>query len=271
MPDWNLQFELFWRPCLTGALLALLLPLLGLYIRLRREYWAALAYGQIGAAGALGALALGMAAIPGALAASLGVALMKDGLDRRLPAAGLYPLLFLAGWGASLLLAANSPAIERLGEALFEGQLYFASRELLYWALGALLLGAAGVWRYGRILLFAHLHPLHCAARGVPAWPGRAFDLIVAASLALAVMCLGVMGTFALVFIPPWLVFARAPSWRAARVAAPLLALLAYGAAFALALSYDQPFGPVLVLVLCLAASCGWRFSPCTTRKPGIF
>jgi zinc transport system permease protein len=247
----ELQLELFWQPYLTGALLAILLPLLGLYLRLRGEYWAALAYGQIGAAGALGALVSGFSSVLGGLAASLAAASLKHGLERRLPSAGLFPLLFLSGWGVSLLLTANLPAVERLGQALFEGQLYFVSRDMLYGALFALLSGVGYVRYQGRALLLLSLHPALFQARGIPAWPVRiGFDLIVAASLALAVMCLGVMGAFALVFVPPWLMFALAPGWRFALIAAPLLAFLAYSLAFALALYGDQPFGPALALVL---------------------
>ncbi|MDR1228196.1 MAG: hypothetical protein LBK55_04130 [Azoarcus sp.] len=251
MTDLLPQLALFWRPGLTGALLALLLPLLGLYLRLRQEYWAALAYGQVGAAGALGALALGVPQIAGGLALSLAVAGMKHRLEKCLPAAGLFPLLFILGWSVSLLLTANLPGVERLGAALFEGQLYFAGAEMLCGAALALALGGFFLWRAGRLLLLACLCPAHFHARRLPAWPVRAgFDLLAAASLALAVMSLGVMGAFALVFIPPWLVFALAPGWRAALAAAPVLALLAYTLAFALALVHDQPFGPVLALVL---------------------
>jgi zinc transport system permease protein len=228
---------------------------LGLYLRLRGEYWAALAYGQIGAAGALGAWALGIPFLPGGLAASLIAAGLKHRLERRLPLSGLFPLLFLLGWSASLLFTANLPAIEHLGTALFEGQLYFVSREMLCAALIMLLLGAGYVYRKGQALLLLYLHPALFQARGVPAWPVRiGFDLIVAAALALAVMSLGVMGAFALVFIPPWLVFALAPGWRVALLAAPVLGFLAYSLAFVLALYSDQPFGPTLTLALSLIA-----------------
>jgi zinc transport system permease protein len=40
------------------------------------------------------------------------------------------------------------------------------------------------------------------------------FDLLAALTLALATMTLGVMGGFALIFVPPWIVFRRARSWR---------------------------------------------------------
>ena len=251
MDDFLLQLALFWRPGLTGALLALLLPFLGLYLRLRQEYWAALAYGQLGAAGALGALALEFPPLAGGLAASLAVAGMKHRLEKRLPPAGLFPLLFILGWGLGLLLSANLPHVERLGAALFEGQLYFAGVEMSWGAAVAVVAGGVFLRKAGRSLLLAWLCPAHFHAQRFSTWPVRlGFDLLVAASLALAVMSLGVMGAFALVFVPPWIVFALAPSWRGACIAAPVLSLVGYTLAFALALTCDQPFGPTLALVL---------------------
>ena len=47
---WN---ELFLLPFLTGLGLAVLLPVLGCYLRLRDEWLAALAYANVAAAGAL--------------------------------------------------------------------------------------------------------------------------------------------------------------------------------------------------------------------------
>jgi zinc transport system permease protein len=255
MTDWLLQLELFWRPALTGALLAILLPLLGLTLRLRHEYWSALAYGQLGAAGALGALALGYPPLLGGFAASLAAAGAKHPLEKRLLTAGLFPLLFVLGWSVCQLLTANLPGVERPGAALFEGQLYFAGVEMLFGAILALAVGGLYLWRKGRDLLLAHLHPAHFHTQGRPVWPVRiGFDLLVAAVLALAVMSLGIMGAFALIFIPPWLACAFSPGWRAALITAPILSLLAYALAFTLALLHDQPFGPVLAAMLC--ATC---------------
>jgi len=257
MTEWLLQLELFWRPALTGALLAVLLPLLGLTLRLRHEYWAALAYGQLGAAGALGALALGYPPLLGGLVASLAAAGAKHPLEKRLLTAGLFPLLFVLGWSACQLLTANLPGVERPSVAIFEGQLYFTGLEMLLGAALALVIGGVFLWRKGSDLLLAYLYPVHFQAQGRPAWPVRAgFDLLVAAVLALAVMSLGVMGAFALIFIPPLLVCVFSPSWRTSLIAAPILSLLAYMLAFTLALIYDQPFGSILALVLCVSALC---------------
>jgi len=257
MTEWLPQLELFWRPALTGALLAILLPLLGLTLRLRHEYWAALAYGQVGAAGALGALVFGYPPLLGGLAASLAAAIAKHPLEKRLLTTGLFPLLFVLGWSVCQLLTANLPGVERPGAALFEGQLYFAGAEMLVGAALALVIGGIFLWRKGADLLLAHLYPAHFHAQGRSLWPVRiGFDLLVASVLALAVMSLGVMGAFALIFIPPWLVCAFSPSWRVALIVAPVLSFLAYALAFTIALTHDQPFGSMLALVLCVTALC---------------
>ena len=83
------------------------------------------------------------------------------------------------------------------------------------------------------------------------AWPVVfGFDLVAAFTLALATMAMGVMDGFALVFVPPWIAFRRARSWRGGLVLAALIGLGGYIAAFLLALGLDQPFGPVLALLL---------------------
>ena len=60
------------------------------------------------------------------------------------------------------------------------------------------------------------------------------------------------MGAFALVFIPPWQAFRRAANWRAGLCWALGIGVAGYVAAFALALGLDQPFGPVLAILLVL-------------------
>ena len=62
--------ELFLIPFLTGLGLAVLLPLLGCYLRLRDEWLAALAYSHVAAAGALLALVGGLPPALGGIAAA---------------------------------------------------------------------------------------------------------------------------------------------------------------------------------------------------------
>ncbi|WP_371323665.1 metal ABC transporter permease [Dechloromonas sp. ZY10] len=252
------DFALFALPFANGLLLALLLPLLGAYLRLRDEWLAALAYAHVAAAGALLAASAALPPVAGGLAASAVAGAGKQALQRRLSGAAAQVFLLLASWALAVLLVANNPLAESLGHALFDGQLYFAGWQQLALAGGALLLTLLGLRRWSADLLLARLYPDFLRLRGRPAWPVLAgFDLLAALCLALATMTLGVMGAFALVFIPAWLAFRRAASWRRGLLLALACGLLAYLAAFALALGLDQPFGPVLALLLLLAVVLG--------------
>lgn len=251
MPD----FSLFALPFLTGLLLAALLPVLGAYLRLRNEWLAALSYSHVAAAGALLAGLAGLPATAGGLVLAGLAGAGKPPLARRFGGEAATALLLLAGWAATVLITANHPAAERLGHALFDGQLYFAGAG--EFALAALAAAATLAILRGlsRRLLLARVYPDFFRIRGLAAWPVEAgFDLLAALALAVATMSLGVMGAFALVFIPPWLAYRRAADWRGALRLAVALGVAGYLAAFALALGLDQPFGAVLAALLAL---CG--------------
>ncbi len=240
---------LFRVPFFTGLVLAPLAALLGTWLRLREEWLAAMAYAQVAAAGGVLGAVLNLALVPAALAIAAVAAVVK-GLAAR---AGNdhFALFMLLGWGLTLLVAANSAHGEMVGRALLDGQLYFTGPGHL-WA-GATLLAltlALLPWLAPRLLL-SRFFPEHFAANGLPAWRHKlVFDLLVVMVVALTTTAVGVMATFALVFIPPWIAFALARGWRPVMVWSALLALGAYLIAFAGAILLDQPFGPVLTLVL---------------------
>ncbi|MDD2742961.1 MAG: metal ABC transporter permease [Rhodocyclaceae bacterium] len=246
--------QLFLIPFLTGLCLAVALPLLGCFLRLRDEWLAALAYAHVAAAGALLALIAGFVPMLGGMGAAALVGGGKQFFAQRIErSAGgaAFALLLLGGWALAVLLAANQPLAERLGHALFDGQLYFSGSDNLYLILPWCLLLIPALFWLSRQLLLARLYPDYFQARHLPVWPVvTGFDLLAALTLALATMTLGVMGSFALVFVPPWIVFRRARSWHQGLLLAALIGVLGYVAAFAIALGFDQPFGPVLALLL---------------------
>ena len=245
--------EWFLTPFLTGLGLAVLLPLLGCYLRLRDEWLAALAYSHVAAAGALLAAVVGLPPALGGVGAAGLAGAGKRLFAGRLSGGASYALLLLGGWAVSVLLAANQPLAERLGHALFDGQLFFASTAELAVVGLAVPVALLLLWRLSRHLLLAHTYPDFFRIRGLRAWPTQTgFDLLAALALAMATMNLGVMGAFALVFIPPWLAFRRAANWQRGLRWALSIGVVAYVAAFALALALDQPFGPVLAILLVL-------------------
>lgn len=260
-PDFLLLFaETFWQPFLAGLAFAILLPRLGCYLRLRGEWLAAFAYAQIAAAGALVAMVFSLPLLLGggaaALLAAAGKRLAGTSPRAQQQQAAAYPILLLLGWGLSVLLVSNLPMAERLGHALFDGQLYLTDGSHLLagvlWAGIALLL----LRPLSRRILLAQVFPDHFRASGQAQWPTQlGFDLLTATSLALATMMLGVMAAFALIFIPPWLAFRHAGSWRHGQMLALMVSLGAYLFSFLLALPLDQPFGPILALVLVAVAA----------------
>jgi len=250
----DLLFDpLFLWPCLTGLLFALLLPVFGAYLRLRGEWLAALSYAQMAAAGGLAAAALAWPLALGGPAAAFLAAGVKNAFEEATEAVRgvAYAMLLLAGWGITVLLAANLPLAERLGHALSDGQLYFTDRGHFFAALGALALALPLLSRLSRPLLLSHFYPDFYRARGRSARRLHLlFDLLVAGILALATTGVGVMAAFALVFIPPLAAAPWVKSWRASLVLGAVLGAVAHLLAFALALVLDQPYGPVLALLL---------------------
>ena len=240
---------LFRLPFMTGLLLAAVLPLLGTLLMLREEWLAALGLAHLAAASALLGLAAGVpAVIGGTIGALLGGA-AKTALRARGNAA--YGFMILIGWAAMLLVAANTAIGDSLGHAMIDGQLYFAATVDLGAALTLAILSAALLpWLSGK-LLRARFFPRFERANALPAWRWHlCMDLLAAAAMAVGTATLGLMGAFALVFVPAWLAFRLAPGWRWTLSISAVIGTGGYLIAFLLALSLDQPFGPVLVAVL---------------------
>ena len=244
---------LFRLPLLVGAVLAVLLPVLGVLLRLRNEWLAALGLAHLAAASGLGGLAVGIPAVLGAPLGALVGALIKTLLGGRGNTA--YALMILAGWSATMLIAANTVLGSAIGHALTEGQLFLAGRVQLMAALVLATVAALALpWLLPR-LVRARLFPRQERANRLPAWRWHlSFDLLVALAMAVGTGTVGLMAAFALAFVPPWLAFRLAPTWSLTLGFSVAAGLAAYLLAFALALYLDQPLGPTLVAVLGIGA-----------------
>ena len=248
---------LFRLPLLTGLIFAALLPVLGMYLKLREEWLAALALAQVAAAGSLGGAIVGLPPQAGALACTCTAAAFKGWIAKT--GNNGYALLMVTGWAAAILMLANVPIAEHLGHALFDGQLYFTGATHLVFGTAFFVVVAVALPALSRKLLLERMFPDFFRASGMSAKKFHlAFDLIVAAGLALATATIGVMGAFGLVFVPSMIAYRVSPSWRGALWLATGVGLLAYGAAFLLAFVIDQPFGPILVMVLVALAVFGY-------------
>jgi zinc transport system permease protein len=143
---------------------------------------------------------------------------------------------------------------EELSHALLDGQLYFTGWTNLLGALALLVTVSAALPWLSRRLLLERFFPEHLAANGIAVWRIHlGFDVLVALAVALTTESIGVMATFALVFLPPWVAFRRASGWRRALVWASGLSVACYLTAFTAAILLNQPFGPVYAGVLVLS------------------
>ena len=258
----DLLFDpLFRVPFFTGLLLAGLLPLVGMYLRLRDEWLAALAFAQMASAGALLAMVTDWPMIGGGLLAAVLAALVKGVAARA--GAGAYALMMLLAWGFGVLLVANHPLAEQAGHALFDGQLYFTGEGHLLAAVAAVTVVVPLLAWLSRPLLLARFFPEFYRARGRSERPRlMLFDLLASLAVALATVSLGVMAAFALVFVPPLLACRFGRGWRSGLALSAVVGMAAYCVAFAVSLGLDQPFGPVCaVLFVVLVILAGVKFN----------
>lgn len=244
---------LFAVPFLSGLLIAAVLSAVGVLLRLRDEWLAALGFAHLAGASALIGLAIHLPAVLGATCgAALGALIKTLG---RFRGNTVYALMILAGWSITLLVAANTALGSAIGHAMVEGQLYFAGLSHLTAAALLAVATLVGLYWLMPIIIRNRLFPGHDAANRLPAWRWRlAFDLLTATSMAVATATLGLMAAFALVFIPPWLAFRLAKSWKQALMISLILGTATYIGAFLLALRLDQPFAPVLAALLLVIA-----------------
>ncbi|MBK8117927.1 MAG: metal ABC transporter permease [Sulfuritalea sp.] len=159
--------------------------------------------------------------------------------------ASLFDDLFVVPFFAGLAVALLLPLVGNLLRLRDE---WLATLGLAHLAAATGLIGMAfgvpPIWG-------ARLFPEHEVANRLPAWRWHlGFDLLSALAIAAATATVGLMGAFALIFLPSWLAFRLAPDWRRANLLAVAIGAGGYTLAFALALALDQPFAPVLAAVL---------------------
>lgn len=239
---------------LAGLVLAPFAAVLGCWLRLRGEWLATLGYTHMaGAGGVIGAILHGPMLLSALLAATL-AGMIKGLLGAGRVGNETFGAMILLGWGLGLLAAANHPAADLAGRVFLDGQILFADRGHLLSALMIAAFGFAVLWRSSDVLLREHFQPGYSQANERRVWPSTlGFDALVVLVVAISSIALGVMASFALVMLPAWIAWGVVRGWRAVLWCSALLGLGAYLGAFVIALVLDQPFGPVLVmLLLCL-------------------
>jgi zinc transport system permease protein len=224
---------LFRTPFAVGLVMSAVLPLLGNLLRLRDEWLAALGLAYLAGASGLIGLTVGVPVI------------------LRFRGNTIYALMVVAGWGATMLVAANSSVGSVMGHALVEGQLYFSGTIHLAAAVSVAALSAIALPLVSPGLIRARLLPGHHISKRKTSWRWHlTFDTLAALGMAVGAGTLGLMAAFALAFVPPWAAFSIARNWRHCQLISVGIGVVTYVVSFAIALALDQPFGPVLVAVL---------------------
>ncbi len=245
---------MFRMPFFAGLLLAPLAAVLGTLLRLRSEWLAALAYAQLAAAGGIIAALLHLPLMVGALVIAVLLATYKGLLSQI--GNDNFALLILLGWTMAMAAAGYSAHGDMVGRALLDGQLYFVSLSHLLAAIVLVLIGIPLLFWLMPRLLRVHFFPDYYVANKTGfRHHTLVFDLFVVATIAVTATALGVMSTFALVFIPSWVAWRLASGWRQVIIISAVLALISYVLAYVLAIALDQAFGPVLTGILVLIAA----------------
>jgi zinc transport system permease protein len=240
---------LFRTPFAVGLVMSAVLPLLGNLLRLRDEWLAALGLAYLAGASGLIGLTVGVPVILGAPLGALAGAVIKA--FGRFRGNTIYALMVVAGWGATMLVAANSSVGSVMGHALVEGQLYFSGTIHLAAAVSVAALSAIALPLVSPGLIRARLLPGHHISKRKTSWRWHlTFDTLAALGMAVGAGTLGLMAAFALAFVPPWAAFSIARNWRHCQLISVGIGVVTYVVSFAIALALDQPFGPVLVAVL---------------------
>jgi len=249
--------ELFRIPLIGGALLAVSLPLLGAYLRMRSEWLAALGLSNMAAAGAALAVVLHLPVllvsfVVVAICSGLKLVLIHTGSKRR--GNDYYAFLIIFGWSLLILFSSLGHDALVLAQSLVDGQLFFIDSSKLILTLSFVVLLIVILPLISRKLLIERFFLDYFSANLASPWPHRIlFELLVIIAVVISTTSIGVMSTFALMFIPPLIAFTFINGWKVAILLSSIIGLVSYLGSFVLALTLDLPFGPTQVIVLSLA------------------
>ena len=199
------QQEFIRNAFVAGALVAVLTAIIGYFVVMRAEAFAAHALSHIGFAGATGAALLGISSLTGMLgltvAAGVVIGVMEKRLRERHVEIGMV-LAFSLGLGVLFLHLYTRGATEAV--AILFGSILSVEPSQIHAMiiLGCIALLALAVMF--RPLTFASIDPETAEARGVPVrFVSIAFMLLLAVTVAEVVQVVGILLMFALLIAPP--------------------------------------------------------------------
>lgn len=202
------QYEFIQNAFLGGTIIAIVAAVVGYFVVLRAQAFAAEALTDIGFAGATGAAILGFGALLGMLFLTLLSALGMGALGERVRGRDIeigMVLSFALGLGVLFLslYTQNSAAHATAGIGILFGSILSISRQDVWTALGCSCVILLALTILFRPLLFASVDPEVAQARGVPVrLLSVAFLIILGATAAQAVMVIGVLLVSALLIAP---------------------------------------------------------------------
>ncbi|MGH7145299.1 MAG: metal ABC transporter permease [Planctomycetota bacterium] len=193
---------------LCGSLIAILAAIVGYFVVLRGQAFAAHLLAVVGFPGWIGAVLLGISGLIGVVGATLGTGLLVAVLEERIAKRDVdigMILAFVLGLGV-LFMHIHSGDANQAANILFGSILSVTTQDVMVVVvLGLVALAAlAALAVLFRPLLFVSVDPEMARARGVPVrLIGVAFLLVLAITVAEAAQVVGILLIFALLIAPP--------------------------------------------------------------------
>ena len=190
---------------IAGTLIAAVSAVVGYFVVLRSEAFAAHALSHVGFAGATLAALIGISSLAGASGFTVAAGLAMGALGKRIRGRDVeigITLSFALGLGVLFLRLYTSFASET-ASVLF-GSILSVTRENIIWTV---ILGLTSLVLLGAIfrpLLFVSVDPESAQARGLPVkFLSILFMVLLAVTVAEAIQVVGVLLIFALIVAPP--------------------------------------------------------------------
>ncbi len=240
------------RAFLAGALLALLLAGLGIFVTLRRMAFFGDGIAHSSLAGIAIAVLAGMAPLPVALAWAVLVALFIYRLERstRLASDTLIGIFFTASMALGIVLMSFTKGYQpELVSYLFGSILAIQSVDLAIIAVLAAAIGGWLIWS-SRSLIYMSLAPEPAEVAGVPVGRNTLILYVaLAAATVLGVKILGIILISALLVLPSATSLLLTSSFRSYLIVALVLAEIMMFVGLMLSFLYDLPSGATVILL----------------------
>ena len=258
---WEILTSPFMRNALIGGtLVALAAGLIGYFIVVRNNAFAAHALAHIGFPGATGAVLVGLPVTAGLAVFCIGGALVIGALGKRADEREIATGTVLAaatglGLFFSSLATRSSSTVTNV---LFGNLLAVTGQQLVLFAVAVVVLAVVITFVF-RPLLFASVNPAVAEAKGVPVrMLSVIFMALLGLSVTMAVQAVGTLLLFALVVTPAATAIMLTARPTAAMGVSTLLAVTAVWAGLALSAMFNMPPSFLIVTIVSVIWFAVW-------------